>query len=80
MRNHRLQVQLTSGPKKHALELMRKKIEVQNERCVLARQRHGVAKAAFQAADIELQAEEGEKVWTAGGGVAEEEGVDAGDE
>jgi BMFP domain-containing protein YqiC len=39
-----LQVKLTSGPKKQALELMRKKIEVQNEKVVSIRQRHGIAK------------------------------------
>ena len=53
-----LQVRLTSGPKRHALEMMRSKIEQQNERVVSARQRHAVAKQAFMLLDEELQREE----------------------
>ena len=53
-----LQVRLTSGPKRHALEMMRSKIEQQNERVVSARQRHAVAKQAFMLLDEELKREE----------------------
>ena len=53
-----LQVRLTSGPKRHALEMMRSKIKQQNERVVSARQRHAVAKQAFMLLDEELQREE----------------------
>ncbi|KAG1674199.1 hypothetical protein FOA52_013819, partial [Chlamydomonas sp. UWO 241] len=55
------QVQMTSGPKRQALELMRRKIEAQNEKCVAVRARHSVAKAAFDLVDAELQGEEAEK-------------------
>ena len=53
-----MQVRLTSGPKRHALEMMRSKIEQQNERVVSARQRHAVAKQAFMLLDEELKREE----------------------
>lgn len=43
--NLQLQLKLTSGPKKHALEMLRKKIETQNERVVYVRARHTAAKA-----------------------------------
>lgn len=36
---------LTAGPKKHALELLRKKIEIQNEKVASVRAKHTVAKA-----------------------------------
>ena len=39
-----LQLRLTSGPKKSALELMRKKIEAQNERVLGARDKFQAAK------------------------------------
>jgi hypothetical protein len=42
-----LQVKLTSGPKKQALELMRLKIEAQNERVVAVRARHSAAKQVW---------------------------------
>ena len=53
-----MQVRLTSGPKRHALEMMRSKIEQQNERVVATRQRHAVAKQAFMLLDEELKREE----------------------
>lgn len=39
-----LDLKLTSGPKKSALELLRKKIELQNDNVVLARGKHNTAK------------------------------------
>jgi len=41
-----LQLKLTNGPKKSALELIRKKIEMQNENVVLARTKHQAARKA----------------------------------
>lgn len=39
-----LQVKLTADPKKHAMELLRKKIEVQNQRVQGVQRRYLVAK------------------------------------
>lgn len=39
-----LQLKLTSGPKKSALELLRRKIELQNEKVVLARGNYHAAR------------------------------------
>ncbi len=47
--NLQLQLKLTSGPKKHALELLRRKIETQNERVASVRAKHTVAKAVSPA-------------------------------
>ncbi|GIL88391.1 hypothetical protein Vretimale_15026 [Volvox reticuliferus] len=59
--NVQLQLKLTSGPKKHALELLRKKIEAQNERVAYVRTRHTAAKAAYERLDAELKQEEAVK-------------------
>jgi hypothetical protein len=40
------QLKLTNGPKRSALELMRRKIEMQNEKVVAARQRFLAARKA----------------------------------
>ena len=42
-----LQLRITAGPKRSALELIRKKIELQNAKVVLARDRHRAAKQVF---------------------------------
>ena len=39
-----LQLKLTNGPKKSALELIRKKIEMQNEHVLMARTKHQAAR------------------------------------
>lgn len=39
-----LQLKLTNGPKKSALELIRKKIEMQNEHVLMARGKHQAAR------------------------------------
>ena len=39
-----LQLKLTNGPKKSALELIRKNIEMQNEHVLLARSKHQAAR------------------------------------
>ncbi|GLI71667.1 hypothetical protein VaNZ11_016947, partial [Volvox africanus] len=59
--NLQLQLKLTSGPKKHALELLRKKIEAQNERVAYVRSRHTAAKATYERLDAELKQEEAAK-------------------
>ncbi|EFJ48043.1 hypothetical protein VOLCADRAFT_91207 [Volvox carteri f. nagariensis] len=59
--NLQLQLKLTSGPKKHALELLRKKIETQNERVAYVRAKHTAAKATFDRLDAELKQEEAVK-------------------
>ena len=41
-----LQLKLTSGPKKSALELLRKKIELQNDKVVLSRGKYQAARKA----------------------------------
>jgi hypothetical protein len=46
-----LQLKLTAGPKKHALEMLRKKIETQGEKVAAARQRFTAAKQVFAYAD-----------------------------
>lgn len=56
-----LQLKLTAGPKKHALELLRKKIEIQNEKVVAVRQRHSAAKQVLEAVEVELKREEAVK-------------------
>ena len=47
--NLQFQLKLTSGPKKHALELMRKKIETQTDRVVVIRRQHAAAKQVLLA-------------------------------
>ncbi|MEW5316082.1 MAG: hypothetical protein WDW38_007469 [Sanguina aurantia] len=59
--NLQLQLKLTAGPKRLALELYRKKIEVQNEKVACIKLRHTAAKRALEAIDAELQQEEATK-------------------
>eukprot|EP01025_Chloroclados_australasicus_P036825 TRINITY_DN3749_c0_g1_i3.p2 TRINITY_DN3749_c0_g1~~TRINITY_DN3749_c0_g1_i3.p2 ORF type:complete len:283 (-),score=48.34 TRINITY_DN3749_c0_g1_i3:1612-2460(-) len=59
--NLQLQLKLTAGPKKSALELLRKKIESQNDKVVAAREKVAAAKKIYDAAEAELKAEEGAK-------------------
>ncbi|PNW71618.1 hypothetical protein CHLRE_16g661800v5 [Chlamydomonas reinhardtii] len=59
--NLQLQLKLTAGPKKHALELLRKKIEIQNEKVASVRAKHTVAKATYERLDAELKREEDAK-------------------
>ncbi|KXZ52397.1 hypothetical protein GPECTOR_9g441 [Gonium pectorale] len=59
--NLQLQLKLTAGPKKHALELLRRKIETQNERVASIRSKHSAAKATYERLDAELKAEEAAK-------------------
>lgn len=47
LREVQLQLRLTSGPKKSALELIRKKIEAQNERVMAARNDHLAARKVY---------------------------------
>lgn len=56
-----LQLKITAGPKKHALELLRKKIETQNEKVAAIKQRYKAAKQVFEAVEAELQREEAVK-------------------
>ncbi|KAG2451698.1 hypothetical protein HYH02_003478 [Chlamydomonas schloesseri] len=56
--NLQLQLKLTAGPKKHALELLRKKIEIQNEKVASVRAKHTAAKATYERLDAELKREE----------------------
>ncbi|KAK9790110.1 hypothetical protein WJX73_008949 [Symbiochloris irregularis] len=53
-----LQLRITAGPKRSALEMIRKKIELQNAKVVMARDRHKAAKQAMQAAEKDLSQEE----------------------
>lgn len=53
-----LQLKLTSGPKRSALEMLRRKIEVQNEKVVAARRHQQRTKEAAHAAEEVLAAEE----------------------
>lgn len=53
-----LQLKITAGPKRSALEHLRKKIELQNIKVVAARDRNRVAKQAAKVAEESLQAEE----------------------
>lgn len=48
-----LQLKLTAGPKKHALEMLRKKIETQGEKVAAARQRFTAAKQVWCFADAD---------------------------
>eukprot|EP01026_Neomeris_dumetosa_P037686 TRINITY_DN3054_c0_g1_i5.p1 TRINITY_DN3054_c0_g1~~TRINITY_DN3054_c0_g1_i5.p1 ORF type:complete len:283 (-),score=41.99 TRINITY_DN3054_c0_g1_i5:215-1063(-) len=59
--NLQLQLKLTAGPKKSALELIRKKIEQQNEKVVAAREKMFTAKKVYEAAEADLKAEESVK-------------------
>ncbi|KAH6783866.1 junctophilin-like protein [Perilla frutescens var. hirtella] len=56
--NLTLEMKLTSGPKKVALELMRKKIEMSTERIHVAKLKEGEAKKAWEAAAKAVQEEE----------------------
>ncbi|KAG2493530.1 hypothetical protein HYH03_008344 [Edaphochlamys debaryana] len=59
--NLQLQLKLTAGPKKQALEMLRKKIETQNEKVVAVRAKHTAAKATYERLDAELKKEEAVK-------------------
>ncbi|MEW5300395.1 MAG: hypothetical protein WDW36_003328 [Sanguina aurantia] len=59
--NLQLQLKLTAGPKRLALEMYRKKIEVQNEKVAGIKLRHTAAKRALEAIDAELRQEEASK-------------------
>ncbi len=56
--NLQLQLRLTSGPKKHALEMLRKKIEEQGERVAAVREKFNVAKKVYLSFEEELKKEE----------------------
>lgn len=56
-----LQLRLTSGPKKSALELLRKKIESQNEKVVASRSKFAAAKRFMLAVEKELKEAEAVK-------------------
>ena len=56
-----LQLRLTAGPKRQGLELLRRKIEEQNERVVSVRRRHDAAKQALLVLEEELKREEDAK-------------------
>lgn len=56
-----LQLKLTNGPKKSALELIRKKIEMQNEHVVFARTKHQAARKVAEATEAALREEEAKK-------------------
>ncbi|CAL8467033.1 g6569 [Coccomyxa elongata] len=53
-----MQLKLSTGPKKSALMMIRKKIEVQNERVLTARDRQRAARKVFEAAEEALKTEE----------------------
>ncbi|BDA40657.1 hypothetical protein COCOBI_01-3100 [Coccomyxa sp. Obi] len=53
-----MQLKLSTGPKKSALMMIRKKIEMQNERVLAARDRQRAARKVFEAADEALKTEE----------------------
>ncbi|KAK9916893.1 hypothetical protein WJX75_008410 [Coccomyxa subellipsoidea] len=53
-----MQLKLSTGPKKSALMMIRKKIEMQNERVLAARDRQRAAKKVFEATEESLKAEE----------------------
>ncbi|GFR45933.1 hypothetical protein Agub_g7395, partial [Astrephomene gubernaculifera] len=59
--NLQLQLKLTAGPKKLALEVLRRKIEEQNERVAYVRAKHTTAKATYERLDAELKQEEAAK-------------------
>mmetsp|Transcript_17844 Transcript_17844/g.42819 ORF Transcript_17844/g.42819 Transcript_17844/m.42819 type:complete len:278 (+) Transcript_17844:151-984(+) len=56
-----LQLKMTSGPKKSVLELLRQKIESQNDRISDCRAKYQDSKKAMEAAAAELEKEEGVK-------------------
>lgn len=56
--NLTLEMKLTAGPKKAALELMRNKIEMSTERIRIAKMKEGEAKKAWEAATKAVQEEE----------------------
>lgn len=47
-----MQLKLSTGPKKSALMMMRKKIELQNDRVLHARERHRAAKKVHLLQDL----------------------------
>ncbi|KAJ9514828.1 hypothetical protein QJQ45_028507 [Haematococcus lacustris] len=55
------QLQVNVGPRKHALEMLRLKIEQQTERVALARQRHSAARQVMLACEADLAREEAQK-------------------
>ncbi|XP_051142384.1 uncharacterized protein LOC127259241 [Andrographis paniculata] len=59
--NLTMEMKLTSGPKKHALELMRKKIEMSTERIHVAKQKEELAKKAWEEAAKAVKDEEAVK-------------------
>ncbi|CAK0734975.1 hypothetical protein CVIRNUC_000510 [Coccomyxa viridis] len=56
-----MQLKLSTGPKKSALMMLRKKIEVQNDRVLAARAAQKAAKKVFEAADETLKEEDAVK-------------------
>ncbi|CAL5225456.1 g8276 [Coccomyxa viridis] len=56
-----MQLKLSTGPKRSALMMLRKKIELQNERVLAARERQKAAKKVFEATDEALKEEDAAK-------------------
>jgi len=61
LKDLQLQLKLTAGPKKSALEMLRKKIEAQTEQVAARRGKVAEAKQVLDAAEAELKAEEAVK-------------------
>lgn len=57
--NLQFQLKLTAGPKKHALELLRRKIEDQNDKVVYVRKQHTAAKLVRNAPIVCMQGRAG---------------------